>query len=132
MSALLEEAKQLITAGERDRISFQLLQQTGQAPHETLGFLAQQACEKFIKAMMVLSSITVVRTHDLEYLVELAEAGGLSVPVPTPRLRQLNPYAVVFRYESSQREWVNETEAANMVEVLYRWAQETISAHDAI
>ncbi|NVZ08346.1 hypothetical protein HW932_03630 [Allochromatium humboldtianum] len=65
MSALLEEAKQLITAGERDRISFQLLQQTGQAPHETLGFLAQQACDKFIKAMMVLSSITVVRTRQL-------------------------------------------------------------------
>lgn len=132
MSASLEEARQLLKAGERDRISFQLLQQTGRAPHETLGFLAQQACEKFIKAMMVLNSISVVRTHDLEYLVELAQAGGLIVPIPVHLLRQLNPYAVAFRYESSEQEWLSETEAANMVEALYRWAQYTLSALDSV
>lgn len=65
MSGSLEEARQLFKAGERDRMSFQLLEQTGRAPHETLGFLAQQACEKFLKSMMVLSAINVTRTHDL-------------------------------------------------------------------
>lgn len=127
MSASLEEAGQLFKAGQRDRISFQLLQQTGRAPHETLGFLAQQACEKFIKSTMVLNSVTVARTHDLEYLFELAQAGGLIIPIPADQLRQLNPYAVAFRYESSEQEWLSETEAAHMIEALHRWAQAMIN-----
>lgn len=128
MSVSRDEARQLFAAGERDRLSFQLLVQTGRAPHETLGFLAQQACEKFIKAVMVLSAVRVVRTHDLEYLVELAEAGGVQVPLSVQQLRQLNPYAVAFRYESSGQVWLSPAEAQQMIEALHQWAQETISS----
>ena len=78
---------------------------------------------------MVLNSITVVRTHDLEYLFELAQNQGLIVPIPVDRLRQLNPYAVAFRYESSGQEWLSETEAANMIEILYFWAQDARSTN---
>ncbi|WP_200242390.1 HEPN domain-containing protein [Lamprobacter modestohalophilus] len=130
MSVPRDEAQQLLQAGERDRLSFQLLAQTGRAPHETLGFLAQQACEKFIKAVMVLGAVRVVRTHDLEYLVELAQAGGVTVPLSVQQLRQLNPYAVAFRYESSGQVWLSETEAENMVEVLHQWARETFSSNE--
>lgn len=127
MNASLDEARQLLTAGERDRISFLLLLRTGLAPHETLGFLAQQACEKFIKAVMVLNAVNVARTHDLEYLVELASSGGLIVPIPVQRLRQLTPYAVAFRYESAGQEWVSQAEATDMVEALHLWACNEVS-----
>ncbi|WP_366929729.1 HEPN domain-containing protein [uncultured Thiodictyon sp.] len=39
-------------------------------PHETLGFLAQQACEKLIKAVLVRHGARVERTHDLERLFD--------------------------------------------------------------
>ncbi len=50
MNAALDEARQLLRAAIRDKTAFDLLIGTGGAPHETVGFLAQQACEKLIKA----------------------------------------------------------------------------------
>lgn len=132
MNASLDEARQLLKAGERDRTSFLLLLETGKAPHETLGFLAQQACEKFLKSVMVLHAIGIARTHDLEYLVELADAGGLIVPVPGQQLRRLNPYAVAFRYESAEREWLRAADASTMVDTLHRWAQDAISGQTGV
>jgi hypothetical protein len=44
MSAALDEARQLQRAAIRDKTAFDLLIGTGGAPHETVGFLAQQAC----------------------------------------------------------------------------------------
>ena len=52
-----EQAQSLIAAGKRDALAMQLLIETKRAPHETIGFLAQQACEKFIKAMLVLHGV---------------------------------------------------------------------------
>lgn len=98
MSGHTEEAHRLIKAAQRDRLSFELLRESQRAPHETMGFLAQQACEKLIKASMVLHKIPVDRTHDLEFLIQQAAKGGLHIPVPLESLRLLNPYAVALRY----------------------------------
>ena len=46
------EAAALITAGKRDLPALRLLNQTGRTPHEVIGFHAQQAAEKFIKALI--------------------------------------------------------------------------------
>lgn len=44
-----EQAEALHQAGKRDLLTLQLLIETGRAPHESIGFHAQQACEKFLK-----------------------------------------------------------------------------------
>lgn len=127
MNASLDEARQLFGAGSRDRTSFHLLVETGRAPHETVGFLAQQACEKFIKVGLVLRGVPLERTHDLEYLAELATAAGMALPVTTTLLRQLNPYAVALRYEGSEVVWVTEEQAKQMVDATHHWAEQAIS-----
>jgi hypothetical protein len=76
---------------------------------------------------MVLNAVSVARTHDLEYLVELANGGGVVVPIPVQRLRQLTPYAVAFRYEGAGHEWVSQAEATDMVEALHQWARNELS-----
>lgn len=48
MSEHIEEARRLLEAALRDDLSFQLLMESGRVPHETMGFLAQQSCEKLI------------------------------------------------------------------------------------
>ena len=100
MSAHREQAAALIAAGERDLLALQLLNQTGRAPHEVIGFHAQQAAEKFIKAVLVLNGIVFERTHDLVLLYRLAEQRGVSIAADVEQLRALNGYAVQFRYES--------------------------------
>lgn len=127
MNETLDEARQLLGAGQRDRTSFHLLVETGRAPHETVGFLAQQACEKFIKAMLVLHDVKLERTHDLEYLAQLATSGGVVLPVNVDELRRLNPYAVALRYESSDVVWVTEQQARELVDTLHGWAEQAIA-----
>jgi HEPN domain-containing protein len=92
MSANREQASALFAAGNRDRTSFLLLLESGRAPHETMGFLAQQACEKFIKAVLVLNGVQFERTHDLEWLWDRAALSGVAVPIDKAELRSLNPY----------------------------------------
>ena len=126
MNETLDEAQQLLGAGQRDRISFHLLVETRRAPHETVGFLAQQACEKFIKSVLVLNAVRLKRTHDLEYLAQLADTHGVVLPVNTDTLRCLNPYAVALRYEGSDVVWVTEEKAQELVDILYQWAEQVV------
>jgi len=130
MSAALDEARQLFRAATRDRTSFELLFDTGRAPHETLGFLAQQACEKFIKAVLVVHGAQVERTHDLERLFDLAHEQGITVPVASELLRRLNPYAVGLRYESTEVIWIAAEDARTVVSRLHGWANTEIAACD--
>ena len=113
-----DEARQLMTAAERDRLSFHLLLETGRAPNETLGFLAQQACEKYLKALLALVGAQFDRSHDLDYLARLAIRTGIDLPVETERLRALNPYAVALRYEGTDVIWVTNEEATHLVEAM--------------
>ena len=128
MNAALDEANQLFRAATRDKTSFDLLLETGRAPHETIGFLAQQACEKLIKTVLVLRGARVERTHDLERLCDLAADQGVTVPVSSKILRRLNPYAVALRYESADAIWMTEEDAMAVVNALYEWASSQIHA----
>lgn len=123
MSNPLDEAVTLFNAGERDRKTFFLLLGTGEAPHENMGFCAQQACEKFIKTVLVVHGVFFSRTHDLEWLAELAQEHGLTVPVAVAALRLLNPYAVSLRYDGSCEVWLAPETAGEMVETLHDWAR---------
>jgi len=130
MSDELEEARILFAAAERDRLTFALLMESGRAPHENLGFLAQQACEKFLKAAMIAAGVRYERTHDLEWLASSARTAGLAIPVEDAALRSLNPYAVAARYEASSVMWVAPAEAEILIERLCTWAREALGEID--
>lgn len=106
MNAHKEQAVGLIVAGKRDALTIRLLNQTGRAPHESIGFHAQQACEKFIKAILVLNGIVFERTHDLILLHGLALQHEITIPADIEKLRALNSYAVQFRYEGCPVEMI--------------------------
>ena len=130
MNVPLDEARQLLRAATRDRLSFELLLGTGRAPHETLGFLAQQACEKLIKAVLVRHGARVELTHDLERLFDLAVEQHIAVPVSGDVLRCLNPYAVALRYESTETIWIKDADAMAIVKTLHEWASIKIAADE--
>lgn len=117
-----EQAAVLLQAGKRDFLTVQLLNETGRAPHETIGFHAQQACEKFIKAVLVLHGIAFERTHDLIVLHGLLEQRQIAIPADKEKLRALNSYAVQFRYESCPVEMVTSVECQTIAATLAHWA----------
>jgi HEPN domain-containing protein len=66
---------------------------------EIVGFHAQQAVEKWLKAVMAIRELPQSRTHDIDRLVELLGGDGVELPVERPRLNELTQYAVPLRYE---------------------------------
>lgn len=68
---------------------------------EQICFHAQQAAEKAIKAVLIAKGIGFPLTHDIEELIELAEASGLHLPESVCGAGLLSPYAVETRYPGS-------------------------------
>jgi HEPN domain-containing protein len=66
---------------------------------ETLGFHAQQAVEKLLKAWLAHSGVDYPKLHSLETLIELLRANGQELPEELSDLDYLTPFATVFRYE---------------------------------
>jgi HEPN domain-containing protein len=66
---------------------------------ETVGFHAQQAVEKLLKAWLAHLGVDYPKVHNLEALVDLLDAHGCRLPTELVELEHLNPFATVFRYE---------------------------------
>jgi HEPN domain-containing protein len=126
MTPRLDEAAQLLAAGDRDRLAFRILNRDPNAPEEILLFHAQQAAEKFIKAVLAVHGIVYRRTHDLLELAALAERAGLIVPADQDLLIRLGPYAVEFRYFSATAPTVEIADAEHLMTLLRRWAAKAI------
>lgn len=63
-----------------------------------IAFHAQQAAEKYLKALLVSNGQDVLRTHDLSTLAQLLLRAGVDVAAIDNELLRLNPFAVEFRY----------------------------------
>ena len=66
---------------------------------EAVGFHAQQAIEKWLKAVLVFHGMEEVRTHDLGRLLELLRDAGVELPPDADHVDELTIYAVPMRYD---------------------------------
>ena len=66
---------------------------------ETLGYHAQQAAEKLIKALLALHGHDYPRSHNIGLLLDLL--ASLSIPLPElfEAVQTLTPFGTVFRYD---------------------------------
>jgi HEPN domain-containing protein len=69
-------------------------------PDGAFGFHAQQAAEKLLKALLSQPGIGFQRTHDLTMLAAQLSDAGDALPSTPVSLRDLNKFAVVYRYDS--------------------------------
>src|SRR5712692_4717743 len=82
------------------------------SPDAIIGFHAQQALEKIVKAVLASASVRHQRTHNLGRLIDVARKKGLDFPKELEDITRLTPFAVGFRYDaprkSLDREWVSD------------------------
>lgn len=64
-----------------------------------IGFHAQQAAEKCLKAVMAARGMKQTRIHDIGRLIQLLEANGAKLPPVRNQLDELTIYAVPLRYD---------------------------------
>jgi len=69
------------------------------ASESILGFHAQQAVEKLIKALLSARSVPFELTHNLGRLQTALAAAGETLPATPLPLSELNDFAVVYRYD---------------------------------
>lgn len=91
---------------------------------ETLGFHAQQAVEKLVKAVLVRNGVTYDRTHNIAYLLTLLDGAGVDLPtgVNQEDLIALSPWAVQFRYDDDAHAVLDRPAARRAVEKTRAWA----------
>ncbi|HST69186.1 MAG TPA: HEPN domain-containing protein [Solirubrobacterales bacterium] len=65
---------------------------------EAIGFHAQQAVEKWLKAVMAFHGLEEARIHDLGRLLEILDSAGIDPPPGADQLDDLSIYAVPLRY----------------------------------
>jgi HEPN domain-containing protein len=72
---------------------------TGPEPYlDTAAYHCQQAGEKAVKGLLAFHDHKLEKTHDLEALVDLAEAYEPTLREQMPAAKLLTPYATRFRY----------------------------------
>ena len=103
-------AERLSTKARGDELVLDRLIEDPEVPDDVLGFHAQQAVEKLLKAALASVGAVPPRTHDLGRLNDLVAAAGLDPPPAALDARRLAPWAVDFRYddflgEELDREW---------------------------
>ncbi len=97
-------------------------------PDSIVGFHAQQAVEKSLKAVLAAREVDYAKTHALGYLIELVQSNGIDAPSTVLEAAELNPWAVEFRYEADFEPALDRQTTLELIERIRHWAGEQIQA----
>jgi HEPN domain-containing protein len=125
----LEHAELLLRKAQEDETTLGILLANSTSPEGAIGFHAQQAIEKMLKAVLAAKSIRYPWRHDLTDLTDLLTSSGIPFPEDLHDLRLLTPFAVEVRYgdlpeegqEPLDRAWT-----AGLVRRTREWAEVTV------
>src|SRR2546422_10680310 len=113
MKQPIDLARRFLSVADREIKTLDLLIATPASDDQAIGFHAQQAVEKYLKAVLAANQIAFRKTHDLVELLDLLRDKGRTLPPDADSLDALNPFAVTWRYylfeaESVDRDWIGE------------------------
>ncbi|MEK7477552.1 MAG: HEPN domain-containing protein [Candidatus Coatesbacteria bacterium] len=117
MSKWPERGRILLEKARGDQQALASLAKDGSNHGWVLGFHAEQAVEKAIKAVLTAFGVEYPFTHDLLALVEVLRAGGIADPPEAESLGRLTPFGAAWRYEDP----VDDTIAFDAA-----WAQDAV------
>ena len=86
MKQPVDLARAYLKLADRDLKAFELLIRSREIADETVGFHAQQAVEKCLKAVLAFSSIPFRKTHDLQELMDLLIDNKKTLPPNAEKL----------------------------------------------
>ena len=96
---LSETSRILLKKAEEDATAVREFADNQEIADSIIGFHAQQAVEKWLKAVTAANGTRHSTIHDIDRLVEIVEAAGIEVPLDRDRLAVLTQYAVPLRYD---------------------------------
>lgn len=88
----------LLALAREDLIAAEALDKDERVSDSSVGFHAQQAAEKALKAVLASRGLEFPFTHDLGLLMQLCGDAGLELPAELVEADRLTPYAAAIRY----------------------------------
>lgn len=125
--AELEEAQLLLRKAREDADAAVKLAADVDTADAIVGFHAQQAVEKALKAVLAASGDDFPWTHDLRFLIE--RLNDLETPLPPSlhEVRVLSPWAVEFRYGETIDDPLDREAAVALANQAVDWAQAEVA-----
>ncbi len=129
MKQPLDLARLLLAVADNDILVFQKLADDKDISDASIGFHAQQAVEKCLKAILALHSVKFRKQHDLGELLDLFQENNLPPPPMAEVLDELNPYAVTLRCDLIDMEELDRNRVREILIAVRRWTGEQITRH---
>lgn len=121
-------AQILLASARQDLAACQLLAASAGIGDAVVGFHAQQAVEKSLKAVLSAYRVEFRRTHDLLTMLDLLQDNQLPEPPEAAWLDELNPYAVEARYGTIEPGGLDRGRALDVAAQVLGWAQTQVTA----
>jgi HEPN domain-containing protein len=90
----------LLRKARQDELVLQKLLNDPEVDDDTLGFHAQQAAEKMLKAVLASRGVDYPKTHNLRVLIELLSQTGIGFPETLSAITRLTQFGTTFRYDN--------------------------------
>lgn len=126
MSTEPDLPRDLLALAREDLASAEALDSAERVSDSPVGFHAQQAVEKALKAAIASRGLEFPFTHDLGVLMQLCEDAGFELPTDLTEADRLTPYAAALRYGLGNPEAVAAKSALRWATLAVEWADAAI------
>lgn len=109
-----------------EKILFRLIDEED-IPDDGLGFHAQQAVEKMLKAVLAQNEVVYERTHNIAYLLKLLDDADIAKPGGADDLPNLSPWAAELRYGRAPEAVPDRPQMRALVEQVKVWADTQVA-----
>ena len=122
MTAVPDLPGDLLSLAREDLAAAEALDRAERVSDASVGFHAQQAVEKALKAAIANRDQDFPFTHDIGLLMQLCEDAGFELPTDITEADRLTPYAAAVRYGLGDPAAVATQDALRWAALAIEWA----------
>jgi HEPN domain-containing protein len=123
-----EAAEALLRAAAEDEAVVRELVDNTRIADSVIGFHAQQAVEKLLKATLARRGLDYPFTHDIARLLDLVGRSSLPDELPLTATEDLTPWATELRYGGTPHSKLDRSALLGVVGAVRAWAESQVRA----
>jgi HEPN domain-containing protein len=116
-------ARELIGLARDDRAAAAALLEVSAVSDAIVGFHAQQAVEKALKAALAAAAADFPFTHNIALLMQLCDDAGIDLPASLGDADLLTPYGVALRYGTRSPGTLDRRSSLELADAAVAWAE---------